>query len=131
MQIEHGAATDVLYLLAVRRTWIPVTDSRKGYHATLVCDSSSGSLGLTCDGALSNVKKLRIAGKQGVHTGVYGERDVLKEFHRCSRRMAWLLSFSRLERIVVSRFTASKNFLFRPRDVFFRATACRENILDN
>lgn len=42
MQIEHGAATDVLYLLAVRRTWIPVTDSRKGYHATLVCDSSSG-----------------------------------------------------------------------------------------
>lgn len=36
MQIEHEAATDVLYLLAVRRTWIPVTDSRKGYHATRV-----------------------------------------------------------------------------------------------
>lgn len=109
MQIEHGAATDVLYLLAVRRTWIPVTDSRKGYHATLVCDSSSGSPVWRATERFPTWRNCESRASK-VYIGVYRERDVLKEFHRCSRRMAWLLSFSRLERIVVSRFTASKNF---------------------
>lgn len=49
---------------------------------------------------------------QGIHRCAYtgNETFFLKVFHRCSRRMVWLLSFSRLERIVVSRFTASRNF---------------------
>lgn len=35
MQIEHEATTAVLYLLAIRGTWISFTDSRKRYHATV------------------------------------------------------------------------------------------------
>lgn len=58
MQIEHEATTAVLYLLAIRGTWISFTDSRKRYHATVPCALAMRALysRLPCNETLSNAK---------------------------------------------------------------------------
>lgn len=76
------------------------------------------------------MKKLRIAGKQGVHRRVQGTRRFKRVSSVLSTNGMVIKFFSvRTNRCVA--FYGFQEFLFGPRDVFFRATACRENILDN
>lgn len=130
MQIEHEAATGVLYLLAVRRTWIPVTDSRKGYHATRV----RLALVLRFDVQWSAFQREETANRmRKVYIGVriQGTRRFFKSVSSVLSTNGMVIKFFSVRTNRCIAFYGFQEFLFGRRDVFFRATVCRENILDN